>query len=107
MIAKRRYIKCTYVYIYLYLFAQFTKLVIEPNFVTIAQSLYYQVSKKIYEKLICNTPMNYLSKDTIIYNNQYGFRRQSLIWLIELVLLWILTNFLLDYSLTYQKHLTL
>ena len=29
---------------------------------------------KIYEKLVCNRLMNYLSKHPILYTNQYGFR---------------------------------
>jgi len=64
---------------------------------------------KIYEKLICNKLMNYLSKHSILYNDQYGFRSHGSHWCgwQKLLVLWILTNFLLDYSLTYQNHLTL
>ena len=29
---------------------------------------------KLYERLVCNRLMNYLSKNSILYNNQYGFR---------------------------------
>ena len=29
---------------------------------------------KLYEKLVCNRLMNYLSKHSILHNNQYGFR---------------------------------
>ena len=29
---------------------------------------------KLYERLVCNRLMNYLSKNSILYNNQYGIR---------------------------------
>ena len=41
----------------------------------IIASVYYQLSKKLWKKIVCNSLTNYLEHNNVIYLHQYGFRK--------------------------------
>ena len=53
---------------------------------------------KLYEQLVCNRLMNYWSKHSILYNNQYGFRshRDTSMAVIDMVDKNLISAWLLD-----------